>query len=65
MGYNLTDFVISAAQERAERVVAQHENILTSERDRKAFFEAITGPAAPNASLRKAAQRYQDWVSEA
>lgn len=69
MGYNLTDFVISAAQERAEQVVAKHEEILTSERDRKVFFEAVTGTAAgtlavPNATLQRAARRYQDWAVE-
>ncbi len=65
MGYSLSDFVISAAQARAEQVVARHEEILTSERDRKVFFEAITEATAPNAALQQAAQRYQNWVDEA
>ena len=65
MGYNLSDFVFSAAQERAEQIVTKHEEMLTSERDRKVFFEAVTGSAVPNAALQQAAQRYHNWVDEA
>ncbi len=64
-GYRtLTEFVISSALERANKLVKEHETILASERDRKLFFNAIINPIDPNDKLKKAALRYNELINE-
>lgn len=59
-GYRtLTDFVISTVQEKARSIVELHEAVLTTERDRDIFFEAIMNPPKPGKRLQKAAERYK------
>lgn len=58
----LTEFVFSAAQEKADRIIAAHESLFCSQRDRDIFFEALTSPPAPNKNLKAAAKRYKDTV---
>ena len=56
----LTEFVFTAAQEKADRIIAEHESVFRSQRDRDIFFEALTNPPAPNKKLRAAAKRYKE-----
>ena len=59
-GYrNLTDFILLSAQERAKEIIEKSEQIITSERDRTLFFDAITNPAPPNDALIAAANDYK------
>jgi uncharacterized protein (DUF1778 family) len=54
-GYrNLTDFVILSAQENAKKIIQESEAILSSERDRDIFFNAILNPPKPNKKLENA-----------
>jgi uncharacterized protein (DUF1778 family) len=55
---SLTDFVISAASEKAEAIIEKHNNWLASENDRKLFFDAILNPPAPNAKLKEAMKKH-------
>ena len=57
---NLTDFVFRAAQEKAEEIVKNHETILSTQRDKDVFFEALMSPSKPNNKLKVAAQKYND-----
>ena len=51
-GYrSLTDFVILAVQEKAKEIIKEKEQIISSERDSKIFFNAITKPNKPNKAL--------------
>lgn len=59
---NLTEFVFSAAQEKAETIVMNHETLLASQRDREVFFEALMNPPEPNEKLMSAAQKYKKKV---
>lgn len=60
-GYrNLTNFIIVAAQDRANQIISQQEQILASSRDSEIFFDAILNPAPPNTALLKAAQKYKE-----
>lgn len=60
---SLTDFILQAAQEVASRIVADHEEILASERDKALFFDTVLGASEPNERLRQAAQRFNDLLA--
>ena len=61
---NLTDFILSAAQEKAKEVIAEDERILASERDAQLFFDTIMRPQAPNEALVAAAHQYNSLLKE-
>lgn len=59
-GYrNLTDFVVRAAQEKANEIIAEKEQILASEQDSKVFFDAVMYPTEPNKALSQAAEDFK------
>ena len=60
---NLTEFIISSAQEKADSIVEERQRILTSEQDKELFFHAILNPKKPNSKLKKAASRYSEAIS--
>ena len=64
LGRSLTDFVVTSAYETAARTVREHEAMILSARDRKAFVNAVLHPPAPGARLRKAARRYRQHFGE-
>jgi uncharacterized protein (DUF1778 family) len=59
----LTEFVFTAAQEKADRIISEHQTLLHSQRDRDVFFEALMNPPAPNKKLKAAAKRYKETAS--
>ena len=60
---NLTDFVIITVQEKAKEIIKEKEKIIASERDSQIFFDAITKPANPSETLKKALDDYNVFVS--
>src|SRR5919201_4732116 len=58
-GQTLTDFILSSAQRAAEQTVREREVLVLSAKDSRAFVEALLNPPAPNAALRRAADRYR------
>jgi len=48
----LTEFVETAVRERADEVLAQHDQILLSDRDFLLFEELMTRPVEPNDLVR-------------
>lgn len=63
-GYrSLTDFVILAVQEKAKEIIKEKEQIISSERDGKIFFNAITKPSKPNKALTDALNDYNAYTS--
>jgi uncharacterized protein (DUF1778 family) len=61
LGQSITDFIESAAAERAQQVLAQQNLVLTNdERDR--FLEAIALPPVPSEALKQGAARAQRAV---
>jgi len=56
---NLSEFVIHSAQEKAKKIVENHNQILASKHDQEIFFDAIMNPPKPNDRLQKAATRYK------
>ncbi len=59
-GYrSLTDFVIQAVNEKADKIIAKREEIIASEEDKTTFFDEVTMPQAPNRSLIDATKEYE------
>jgi uncharacterized protein (DUF1778 family) len=57
-GRTLSEFVLASAQEAAAKVIQEHETIRLSRSQQVAFVTALLKPRAPNARLRKAAEKY-------
>jgi uncharacterized protein (DUF1778 family) len=55
----LTEFVVSALQEKAKMIVEDHNAILTSARDKEIFFKAIMNPEKPNKKLKSAVIHFE------
>ncbi len=62
-GRSLTDFVIGAAQEVADRTIRDHEVMVLSARDAKALVAALLNPPEPGPRLRAAAEEYKRTMS--
>lgn len=49
----VTEFCVTALAEAAHRTIAAHETLTLSERDRRAFFNALINPPKPNERLAR------------
>jgi len=58
-GRTLSEFVIDSAQEKAMKIVQEHEVIRLSRAEQIAFVSAVLTPAKPGARLRKAVRSYR------
>lgn len=61
-GRSVSDFVVAAAQEVAQRTIEETAIIRLSIEDQHALMEAILNPPEPNDALRKAADAYKRLV---
>ena len=62
-GYrSLTEFVLVSVDERAKKIVEDHDRIISSKRDQEIFFQAISDAPKPNKALDNAATRYNNLV---
>lgn len=59
MGISLSDFVKTHLYEAANRIIAQEYTILSSENDKKLFYETLMHPPKPSGNLVKRAKRYK------
>ncbi len=55
----LSDFVLTTAQEAAQRTIEERTILRLSERDRDVLIAALLNPPAPSARLVKAAERHR------
>lgn len=62
-GRSVSDFVVAAAQEAANRAIEAAQIIRLSVEDQRAFAEAISTPAAPSAALLRAAEAHRALIS--
>jgi uncharacterized protein (DUF1778 family) len=62
-GRSISDFVVAAAQEAANRTIEQAHVIRLSLEDQRRFAEAILNPPAPNKALRRAAKAYKALIA--
>ena len=63
-GRSISDFVVAAAQEAAERTIERTEIIRLSVEGQRAFAQAILNPPEPSARLRKAAKAHRRLIRE-
>jgi len=61
-GRTMTDFVVSAVQEAAQRAIEQAEVIRLSQADSQRFAEALLSPPAPTPALERALERRRRLV---
>jgi uncharacterized protein (DUF1778 family) len=57
-GRSITDFVVGAAQDAAQRVIEEDGIIRLSAEDQARFAQALLNPPAPNAALKRAMRRH-------
>ena len=53
-GRSVSDFVVAAAQDAAQKAIADVQVVRLSLADQRAFAEALAQPPAPTAALRRA-----------
>jgi len=56
-GRTMTDFVVSAVQEAAQRAIEQSEIIRLSLADQECFAQALLSPSEPTPALQRAFER--------
>lgn len=61
-GRSVSDFIVAAAQEAANKTIEETQIIRLSLEDQRAFADAIMNPAPPNAALLRAADAYKSLV---
>ncbi len=57
-GQTLSDFMRTAVEERAQRIIADHERLVLNDRARDTFLTALANPPPPNDRLVALADRY-------
>lgn len=60
MGASMSQFLIEAAVEKANRVIEERTRLNLTINDAKTFLETLERPAAPNTKLLNAAKRYRE-----
>jgi uncharacterized protein (DUF1778 family) len=60
---SFSSFIVRVVKKQAEEIVAKNDRIITTERDRQAFFDAVFGSQKPNQSLIEASERYKSKTS--
>ena len=51
---SLTDFCLTVLTEAARKAIARHQTLILSDRDRRAFFDALINPPKSNPRLKRA-----------
>jgi uncharacterized protein (DUF1778 family) len=63
-GRSISDFVVAAAQEAANRTIEETQIIRLSVEDQRAFAEAILNPPPPSPALLRAAEAHRRLIRE-
>jgi uncharacterized protein (DUF1778 family) len=63
-GRSLSDFVVAAAQEAAQKAIAEAQIVRLSIEDQRAFAAAISAPPEPVAALRRAKDAHRRLVRQ-
>jgi len=61
-GRSLSDFVVAAAQEVAQRTITETQIIHLSLADQEKVFKALLDPPKPNAALKRAFQAHRKLI---
>jgi uncharacterized protein (DUF1778 family) len=63
-GRSISDFVVAAAEEAANRTIEQTQIIRLSIEDQRAFAAAIINPPEPTPALRRAFRRHRELIKQ-
>jgi uncharacterized protein (DUF1778 family) len=63
-GRSVSDFVVAAAQEAANRTIEETQIIRLSVEDQRAFADAILNPPSPSPALIRAAEAHHRLIRE-
>jgi len=63
-GRSLSDFVVAAAQEAAQKTIAETHIIRLSVEDQRAFAQSMINPPEPMPALRRAKKAHSRLVME-
>lgn len=63
-GRSVSDFVVAAAQDAANRTIEETQIVRLSVEDQRAFAEAILNPAPPSPALLRAAEAHRTLIRE-
>jgi uncharacterized protein (DUF1778 family) len=63
-GRSVSDFVVAAAQEAAQKTVAEVEIIKLSRKAQEQFASLVLDPPAPTDALRRAVERHRSLIVE-
>lgn len=61
---SLTDFILTASQEAANRIIRENEVITLTAQESENFVNTLTNTPAPNLALQKAAKRHRDFFGQ-
>lgn len=61
-GRSLTDFIVSAVQQAAQKSLETHQTLRLSQQDQEHFVKTILSPPSANEALQHAITRYQKMV---
>lgn len=61
-GRSVSDFVVSAARDAAERTIENHHRIRLSIDDQHRFLDLLLDPPEPADALRRAQQAHKDLI---
>jgi len=60
LGQDLTEFAVSTLDERAKEVLEEHESMILSESERRAFMDILAGdPPSPTKRALEVAKKYK------
>jgi uncharacterized protein (DUF1778 family) len=59
----VSDFCVTALADTARRTIAEHETLVLSNRDRRAFFDALINPPEPSERLKRALAEHKRRVA--
>lgn len=60
---NRSKFIRQSIREKAEAIIAEHDQTRFNESDWHLFFDSLDTPAEPTERMKKAAQRYNQIVN--
>ena len=64
-GRSVSDFVVTAAQDAAEKTIAEAQIVRLSLADQRAFAGALLKPPAPSRALKRAKERHRRLIQAA
>lgn len=64
-GRSISDFVVAAAQDAAQKAIAEVQVVRLSLADQRAFVAALAEPPAPTPALRRAKEAHRRLIRKA